>query len=157
MESIPVSRGVSTGCLAVMEGAGHSMGLNPSDSKSFPPSMGSPSELRTLPRSPSPTGIPALIPVLATSSQTLISSSLPKSMTPQSSLRISCTMPLSPLAKIRISPYSALSSPFTLAIPSPAPVTYPDLLNLFESLNSSTVVLSMEITSSSAPTFLRMS
>ena len=68
------------------------------------PSMGWPRASTTRPRKASPTGIPAVFPLRRTVSPARISWLLPKSTQPTLSRRRSCTMPLMPPGKSRISP-----------------------------------------------------
>ena len=125
IEKIPVSSGVSTGCLSMIAGAGASTGMYPDASMSPSPSTGEPSESTTLPRNPSPTGVPAVLPVLFTLEPCVTLSSSLKRTQPIESLRMSCTMPLTPSAKRRISPKVACPRPPTVAIPSPTVRTSP--------------------------------
>ena len=104
MARSPVSIGVFTGCLSIIPGAGVSIGLYSSASISPKPSIGLPRASITLPRNPSPTGIPAVFFVLLTRLPSVISLSSPKRMIPISSGLRSCTIPLTPDSKITTSP-----------------------------------------------------
>ena len=122
MESIariPVSIGVFTDFLSTIEGAGCSIGRYPSSLMGPAPSMGAPKASIILPLKPSPTGTPALFPVLTTLEPSLISVSRPNRIQPISFFLTSCTIPLTPQSKCTISPYAAWSMPSILAIPSP--------------------------------------
>ena len=120
------------------------------------PSIGSPKALITLPRKPSPTGIPARLPLLITRVPSFIPVSRPKRIHPISFLLISCTMPFTPVSKITISPYMAWSIPLIVTIPSPIQVTLPTSRLLVSKADSSISVFRMVMMSfilSAAATF----
>ena len=68
------------------------------------PSMGSPSGLMTRPRKPSPTGMPARLPLRVTRVPTPTFSMSSNSMTPRRSGSTLSTMPFAPVSKVTISP-----------------------------------------------------
>ena len=100
-----------------------------------------------LPRNSSPTGTPALLPVLVTFVPSFIPVSFPNRIHPISVLLISCTIPLIPFSNTTISPYMALSIPYIVTIPSPTQMTVPTSLSRVSKSKFSISLFSMEIIS----------
>ena len=90
-----------------------------------PPSTASPRALTTRPKKARPTGMPATLPVRRTVLPCMMSASSPKITQPISSSFKSRIMPFKPFSNTRISPYSALGRPLTVAMPSPTVSTVP--------------------------------
>ena len=89
------------------------------------PSIGFPNPSTTLPNNSFPTGVSTILPVLLTTSPSLIFLSSPKITTPTFSLSKFRAMPFDPSENSTISPAWTLSNPYTLAIPSPTDKTWP--------------------------------
>jgi len=127
----PVYIGSLTDYLGIIPGAFNST-LDLSVALTGPfPSIGFPSESKTLPNISSPMGTSTMAPVLLTTSPSWISLSLPNTTIPTLSVSKLSAIPLTPELNSTISPAWTLVSPKTLAIPSPIEITVPNSLISF--------------------------
>ena len=81
--------------------------------------------LMTRPRKASPTGMPARLPLRVTMVPTPTVSAPSNSMMPSCSGSTLSTIPLAPLSKVTISPYTARFMPSTCTMPSAEEMTTP--------------------------------
>ena len=112
IDLIPVWRGSLTGCLYITPGAFLSNGISYILPSIFPlPSIGCPNVFTTLPTTPSPTLIEAILFVLFTVSPSFISLDGPNKTTPTLSSSRFNTIPSIPLSNCTNSPYWTFERP----------------------------------------------
>src|SRR3954451_2140724 len=122
---MPVWSGSFTGCRWMTPGAFHSTGRVSVVSIGPWPSSGLPSGSTTRPRSASPTGTDATLPVRRTGWPSVILSHSPKSAAPTLSSSRLNARPVTPCSSSSISSARQFSSPWMRAMPSPTCRTAP--------------------------------